>query len=250
MPTALPLIKGALQDLGVLASGEDPPTSESDEALLLLNELVETLGLDRGMLFTVLRTAKTLASGTASYTIGSGGSINIARPIWIDDAMLVYDTTASTPTEIPIDVLNDEEYAGWPQKTLQAPLSQAIYYDHGWSAGLGLIYPLPIPNVNTTQLVLYTPQDAVTSFADVNTTSYSLAKGVRRLLRKQLALELAPGYPAATVTPLLLKQAAESKAQFKSANVRPLLKRCDPALTGASGGHWNINSDAPNRGRR
>lgn len=246
MPTAKYFIDGALQELGVLATGETAQGSEGEEALAIANDFLDALGAERLSMFSVLRTATTLASGTASYTVGSGGTINIARPLYVDDATLVIDTTASTPTEIPIRVLTDGEYAVWPTKTLQAPQSMAIYYDHGWSAGLGRIYPLPIPNVATTQLVLYTPQAPASQFADYNTTVYTFPPAVRRMLRKNLALELAPSYPAATVTPLLVQQANRSMTQFKSTNVRPLLKQGNRALSGC-GGTWNPNTGSYNR---
>jgi hypothetical protein len=249
MPTAQYFVDGALREIGVLATGETAPGSEGDEALAIVNDCLDALGAERLSMYSVLRTAKTLASGTASYTVGSGGDLNIVRPTWIEDATLVYDTSASTPTELPIVILTDEEYAVWPQKTLQSSQSNAIYYDHSWAAGLGLIYPLPIPDVATTQLVLYTPQQPATQFADYATTSYTFPPAVRRMLRKCLALELAPSYPGATVSPLLVQQAKEAKSQFKSSNVRPLLKRGNPALMGPNG-TWNINVDRYNRSAR
>lgn len=249
MPTAKYFIDGALQEIGVLASGETAQGSEGEEALNIANDFLDALGAERLSMFSVLRTPKTLVSGTASYTVGSGGDINIVRPLWIDTAMLVIDTSATTPTEVKIDVLTDGEYAAWPSKTLQASQPSAIWYDHAWSAGLGRIYPLPIPNVGTTQLVLYTPQQPASQFADYNTTSYTFPPAVRRMLRKNLALELAPSYPGCTVSPLLIGQANQSKAQFKSSNVRPLLKRGNPALASA-GGTWNPNTGSYNRSAR
>lgn len=251
MPTAKYFIDGALQEIGVLASGETAQGSEGQEALAITNDFLDALGAERLSMFSVLRTARTLTSGVASYTIGSGGDINIARPLYLGqgDAMLVIDTSASTPTEVEIDVLTDEEYAVWPQKTLQASQSSAIYFDHAWSAGLGRIYVLPIPNVATTQLVLYTPQAPASEFADYNTTSYTFPPAVRRMLRKNLALELAPSYPGCTVSPLLTQQANRSMTQFKSSNVRPLVGHGNPALV-SRGGTWNINTGSANRRAR
>lgn len=245
--TAKYFVEAALQEIGVLASGETAPGSEGVEALAIANDFLDALGAERLSMFSVLRTAHTLTSGTASYTIGAdGGNIDIDHPTWIEDAMLVIDTTASTPNEIPLRILTDGEYAAWPTKTLQAPQSNAIYYDHAWSAGYGRIYVLPIPNVNTTQLVLYTPQQPASQFADYNTTAYTFPPAMRRMLRKNLALELAASYPAATVSPLLVQQAKESKSQFKSSNVRPLLKQGNRALSGP-GGTWNLNTGSYNR---
>jgi hypothetical protein len=250
MPTALQFITGALQDIGVVAAGASPEGAEGADALTVLNQLADAMGIERLLMYTVVRTTKTLASGTASYTIGSGGDINIVRPPFIPrdgGAMLVVDTGASTPTEIPIDVLNDEEYAAWSQKTLQGPQPSAIYYDHGWNAGVGRIYPLPIPNVATTQLVLYTPGVPVSQFADLNTTSYTFPPGYQRAIRKTLALELAPQYPGAVLSPLLMQQAVDAKRFLKSMNVRPSFQRNDPALTGHTRGGFDIDTGSYRR---
>jgi len=243
--TALDIIKGSLLDLGVLATGETPSPSEGDEALTSLNELVDAKGAERLAMFTVLRTVKVLASGTASYTIGSGGSINIVRPTYVDKATIVQDNTATTPNEVEIRVLDADEWACWPTKNLQSSQSQAIYFDHGWSAGLGLIYPLPIPDNAATSLVLYTPAAPAAQFADLNTTSYTFPPAVRRMLRKLLAIELQPQYPGSTISPALARAAQEANMQFKAANVRPLTHTYDAALGGF--GHWNIETDAYNR---
>lgn len=245
MPSATNFITGALQDLGVLAAGASPEGADGSDALTVLNQMRDALGLERLFMHTVVRTTKTLAASTASYTIGSGGDINIVRPVSIDHAMLVIDIAATEPTEVPIGNLDAAEYAAWPQKALEASRPEAIYYDKSWSAGMGRIYPLPIPDVGTTQLVLYTPGVAVGSFADL-TTNYTFPPGYERAIRKALALELAPSYPGAVISQLLVKQAAESKAWVKVANLQRMPLGCDPALTGGSG-HWNIETDGRNR---
>lgn len=240
------LIRGALLDLEVLDAVTDPSAEDAEDARLALNELCESLGLERHWLYKTVRTTKTLTSGTASYTIGTGGSISVVKPTWIDRACLVLDTTATYPTEVPISVLEPDDYALWPTKTLQSTQSQAIFYDHGHdSSGYGLIYPLPIPNVSTTQLVLYSPGGEASSFADL-VTDYAMPRGYQRALRKLLALELAPMH-GAQPSPLLFQQASESKAAIKRANVRPILKTLDPGLS-CGGGTWNISTDRTNRG--
>lgn len=246
MPTVLKILRGALNEIGVLAQGEDPATGDGDDALDLFNDFVDALGAERLAMYTVLRTAHTLTASRASDSIGPGGDINIERPLWIDAAMLVIDTTASIPAEISLEVLTDQGYAAWPNKTMEASQSRAIYYDHAFSSsGRGSVSYLPIPDVGTTQLVLYTPQAPIAQVSSLATV-VTFPPAVRRMLRKNLALELAPSYPSAVVSKLLLKQAAESKAQFKSSNVRPLIRSCDPGLTN-TGGAWNINTGSYKR---
>lgn len=233
--SAQTLISGALQELGVLALGVTPRSAESEDALVALNLMVDSLGLEPGMLYKLVRTTKTLASGTASYTVGSAGSIVLARPARIPKAGLILNTGASPTTEVEIDVLTDEEYAAVSQKAATAGAPRAVFYDRGSdSDGYGLIYPLPIPNVGTTQLVLYTPGGAVSQFADL-TTSYSFADGLGLVLLKNLALHLKPRYPQATVSRELIIQAAAAKRTFKSAHLVPLKRTNSAALMGGGG---------------
>lgn len=245
MATARQIITGALQDLGVLAGGETASAEDAEDARDALNEMGEALGLERLTLYKTVRTTKTLAASTASYTIGSGASISLVKPLWIDRAGLIIDTSASDPNEVKIDVLTDDEYAAITTKTLEASQSSAIWYDHGHdSSGYGLIYPLPIPDVGTTQLVLYTPGGEVAEFADL-TTEYALPRGLQRALRKNLALEIAPMFEREPST-RLVQQAEHSKAAFKMANVRPLRMRCDDAIVGRTAGAWNIETGSYN----
>lgn len=237
MPSGLEFITGALHDLGVLAEGEAPSGQEAADALIVLNQMADALGIERLILYEIVRTTQTLTASTASYTIGTGGTINIVRPVWIDHAGLVVDTTATPPVEIPISVLTDDEYARWPSKTLTSTQPYAIWYDYKWTAGLGTVFVLPIPTVSTTQLVLYTPGVAVAQFANLSTV-YTFPPGYQRALRKNLALEIAPMFHASP-SPLLVNQAIESKAAIKRANHRPSHIQCDPALVGPSG-TWNI----------
>lgn len=233
MPSANDFSAASLRLLNVISAGEDASAEDGQQAFDVLNRWVDWLGTQRQTIYFLTRTAHTLVSGTASYTIGSGGTINIARPVWIDHAGLILNTADATPTEAPIRVLTDDEYQAWPQKTLQSSLSAGVWYDHNWSSGLGRVYPLPIPNVGTTQLVLYTPT-AVTEFA-AQATDYTFPPGYERAIVYNLAQELTAYYPAATPPPNLEMLASSSLADLKRANLRLSHAEIDGALTRRTG---------------
>jgi hypothetical protein len=231
--TALEIISGAGQDLGVLSLGQEFSGAEGEAALGLLNLVIDSLGIDRALLFTLVRTTKVLASGTASYTVGAAGSIVLARPSRIAKAGLILDTSATYPTEVPVDVLTDEEYAAWPQKTEQAGRSRAVFYNRGIDGdGYGTVYPLPIPNVATTQLVLYTPGGAVSQFAELQ-TEYEFVEGLALVLRTQFALQFAASYPQAKVTKRYESRAAWLKTNFQSAHLVVPKKENTPFMGGS-----------------
>lgn len=240
MPSANDFAKRALQLLGVIDPTEDPSAEDGELAFDALNDWIDGLGTNRQSIYYVARTVKTLASGTASYTIGSGGSINIARPLWIENAGLIINTADTYPVEIPIRVMTDDEWAQRAQKTLPSNLLLGIWYDHNWSAGLGTIYVWPIPNVSTTQLVLYTPT-ALTQFADLS-TDYTFPPGYRRAITYNLANELATWYPSARPDPRVAQIAAESLAWVKRANQRLSEVYVDRAIQAGNRGDTVTNS--------
>lgn len=233
--SALDFITRALRLLNMIDPTEAPSAEDAEDAFQTLNDWIDSLGTQRLTIYALQRATKTLTSGTASYTIGDGGDIDVIRPVWIEQgsAGLILDIAAATPLEYPLTVLTDDQYKGVAQKTFQNGQVEAIYYDHNWSAALGRIYPFPIPNVSTTQLVLYLPT-ALTEFANLS-TEYTFPPAYRRAIRYNLAMELANDFhvdPPAAVARI----ASDTMAWIKRANYRPSVVRIDPALTGKRGG--------------
>lgn len=221
------VIKAALRLLGVIGEGETPSAPESADALEALNVLIDSWGIERLTMFQLLRTVVPLVSLQPTYTIGTGGDINIVRPDQIDYANLIIDTSADPVTEIELAVWTEQQWEAIAQKELTNPLAQGIFYDRGWTAGLGIIYPWPIPDVGTTSLVLYTKR-AVTRFTDLVST-YTLPPGYERALRYNLAVEIAPEYdvvPTSQVT----RTAMLSLGMVKRANITPVVATMDSAL--------------------
>jgi hypothetical protein len=234
--TALDLISSSLRLIGVLASGETADGDQAQDGLSTLNDFIDEIRTQRLSIFTTKRSVYPLTSGTESYFIGGGGAFDQQRPLWIPYAGLIIDTSADVLTEIPIDVYSIQQYADVQQKALQSSFVQCIYYDHNWNEGLGKIFPYPIPNVDNTSLVLYTPQ-AVNEFTSL-TQQVTFPPGYRKMIRYNLALQLAPEY-GRPIDPAVLAIAKESMASVKSANsTQPGLMRVDPGLMG-SPRTWN-----------
>jgi hypothetical protein len=97
MPSANDFATRALQSIGVAGAIDTISSEDAALALNVLNEWIDQLGIQRNTIYTVKRQTHTLASGTSSYTIGSGGTINVARPIWIENVGLILDTGSSPP---------------------------------------------------------------------------------------------------------------------------------------------------------
>jgi hypothetical protein len=233
--TGLSLITDTLLDLGVLAAEETPSNAEAVDCLRRLNRMIDAWGTQRLTMLAIVRTSTVIAANTASYTIGTGGEINIVRPLKIQpgDARLILDTSATTATEVPLEVLTEPEWAAVTQKSLTSSLVQAISYDYAWTAGLGRITFWPVPTVGTTALVLYTPL-AITAFADL-TTSYTFAPGYEEALQDNLTLRCAPMF-GKPITPEMTDRARQSLGTIKRANIRPVELQIDAAAFMGRGG--------------
>lgn len=226
--TARDLITATLRSIRVLGVGDTLLAEDANDALNRLNDWIDGLALERLSIYYVARTTKMLGNNIASYTIGTGGDINIVRPTQIESAGLIQDTTVPTPYERPLEVWTDQRYQGCHQKTLTSTYPTAIYYDHNWVAGLGTVYLWPIPtDCALTQLVLYTPT-ALREFATLD-TAYTFPPGYRRFLRTNFAGEVASEY-GKQLTGDQVQAARHSKAQIKRGNVRPAETRVDRAL--------------------
>lgn len=234
------IIKNALIEIGVIGAAETPSPEDQSLALSVLQRAVDAKGAERLAIFKLLRTTKTLVSGTRDYTIGSGGDINIVRPAWIDHATAVLDTTLDEPIESPIAVYTDQQWAGLRVKTLDASTIAGIYYDHAMnSASRGVISTYPTVNVGTVRLVLYTPE-AVTGFVDVN-TAYVYPPGYEDAYHYELAYRLQRPFGK----PLdrdLRELRDDAWARVKRANFRLSEMGLDPMFAGF-GGFYSIETD-------
>jgi len=243
--TVSELITASLQDLRVLQVGETVSANDAAYALARLNDWINGLATEGLTVYSQARTTWTISTA-ASYTIGSGGVINCARPTGPMGVTNVgfQDTSVSPTIEYNLGpLLTEDAYAGIAQKALTSVYPQAMYYNPTFTSGLGLIYLWPIPTNTTLQGVIYTPVP-VAEFAAISDT-ISLPPGYRRFLRTGLAKEIASAFDA-PLTPDLQQAAMESKADIKRANVRLLDLSSGVAglIFGGSGPHYNIYSDS------
>src|SRR5262245_37439258 len=121
-------IRAALVKLGALDPTDSLDADTAQSALDTGNDWIDSLALQDFSIYYLLRTVVPLSASTASYTIGTGGTINIIRPVEIDHVNLVISSTP-TNTETPISLFTDQEWELIPQKAATASYPQGIYYD-------------------------------------------------------------------------------------------------------------------------
>lgn len=235
--TVLDLITASMRRLGsaVLAQGETPDGTQAAVGLDRLNDYInDQLTNDRLAIFTITRTVFTLVSGTASYTVGIGGSVNVARPPTMNMQgcrVTFTDSAVNSAIELPLRMLTDDAYQSVPQKTLAGTYPTSWYYNPTYTssaAPYGTLTVWPVQNISTLSGVFYAPA-AVQEFTSTAQT-VALPPGYRRFLRDNLAVEFAPEFDVVP-SESLITSARESKASVLSVNTRLQDMGFDSALT-------------------
>lgn len=218
------LIARSLQRLGVLGASQTANAQQAQFALESLNNLIQGWSLDRLLTFTITRTTWTLASGTASYTVGTGGTVNVARPSTMNmqGCNVQYIDTNTTPNiELTLAMLTDDAYQAIPQKTYQATYPTGWYYNPTYTssaAPYGTLTFWPVPNVGYLTGVMYSP---VAASEVTLTQTLALPPGYQRFYETNLALDLADVFPAPeAVVQRIAVKARESRADIEKVNTR------------------------------
>lgn len=215
--TVLDLLTQTCQDLGILAAGEDLSGDDADLALSRMQDWVDSLGLEGLTAYVIARTTWTI-TGASTITIGSGGTINVARPVNAEaiDNIGFQDTSIAPVTETLLGrPLTEAQYASLGQKTLTGVFPSCFYYRPTFP--LGTLIPWPLPTSSTLQGVIYaaTPLTEPATLSDV----LALPPGYRRFYRTNLRLELADAFEK-PITPRQERTAESAKRWVKRNNAK------------------------------
>ncbi len=220
MATAQTIIEDALKELGVLADGESATTTMLNDGLRSLNRLMELLSNEQSFAYTPSLVTMAL-TGQASFTIGAtGADVTDDRPIavetaWVDRATLSY----------PVTVIDNQKWDSIVFKTAAGANPTVIWYEPTYPNGIVHIWPISTGCALNLRVL-----NSVVSFAALSTT-LAMPLGYEEALVKNLAVNIAPQFPAVVVSPLTLKAAKRAlKVVQRTNNVVPTLQ-LDNALT-------------------
>ena len=212
-------VNGALELIKVIRPGQTPATSESTEALAILNRLVDSWSTERLLIPVVGSATYALTGAQGVYPIGltAAAPFNVARPIRIDTAGIVQTlfNAGAVNFRSELDLITEREYQALFDKGATADVPQKLYYSPGLANGT--LYLWPIPNVVTATSLELSTWTALSSFPDL-VTDVAVAPGYQRALTTNLAVELMAAYPAASLDPTTAAMAQESKAYIMKLN--------------------------------
>lgn len=231
MATASDLVRSSLKLIGVLASGETPSAEELTDGLDVLRKMLDSLSTESLMLFSKTIETFPLVGGQQSYTMGVTGNFNTARPIRILKAATL-NAGASPAQEIPIEIVNLDQWSEILQKSLTSTFSTKLYID--FQNPLMILNFWPIPTA-VNSVVLYSDKPLIDPA--LPTTPITFPPGYELALQYNLAILLSPEY-GKPIDPGIAAIAATTMANIQRLNIQPIYMKCDPAVV--SRGHtWD-----------
>lgn len=231
MTTATVLVKGSMRSLSLLKKGVTPDADELADGHELLNQMLSLWSTDG--LFVPYRTNETLAfpSSAISYTIGSGADLNTARPLSIENAVILSGSTPYplSPQSLQMIRAFNPSIGGIPQY---------YYYEPTYTTGTLTFDVKP----STGLTIKLDSLKELTQFAAV-TTNIDMPPGYDFALRFNLAVFMAAEY-GKQIPAGVAKAAEDGMNMIRSAasRNREIFSRVDNALT-ARRGHYKVLSD-------
>ena len=223
--TALDLITRALRQANILGEGQVPSGDQANDALAVLNDLIDGWNTDSLVLYQTTNDLVTTVPGQSVYTVGAGGNWVVDRPAQINSAYVEYEGVSYQVYEI-----NQDEYNLLTLKSMTQVFPRFFLYLNTFPLGTLTLWPTPTLALPFTMSV-----DRVMPSIPNTGTTLSLPPGYSKALRTNLAVELCVEY-GKEPPPTLVKLAVDSKADVKRANHVPTVAEFDPALIAAPGG--------------
>lgn len=198
--TANDIVKAAMQELALIAPGEEPEASESRDAIVRLNGLLKSWAIKGGNLFRETSGSVNVLANTSSGVLPPGvRSVASAR------------VQVSPTYERPMQVFNRAQFMVLPNKAAKGQPN--IFYVA--DAGDAVTFTVwPTPTTNTTILIDYTR--AGETITD-GTETLDIPQEWQEAVYVGLAIRIAPMFQAA-VTPELYQRAAVLETQLLDAD--------------------------------
>ena len=208
--TAGDLINGALRLIGMLAEGETPSAGTSADALVAMQQMIDSWNTERLSIFTTQEQVFTWPAGALSRTLGPTGDFIGNRPIQLDDSTYFIDPT--TGVSYGVKIINQQQYDGIAVKTVTSTYPQVMWINTNFPNIDMHIFPVPIRALEWHFISV----DELTQPAALG-TSLAFPPGYLRACRYNLACEIAPEF-GVEPSPQVKRIAMSAKRNLKRIN--------------------------------
>jgi hypothetical protein len=187
MSSAGDLINGSLRLLGVLAEGETPSAETSQDALLAMNQMIQSWNTERLTVFATQDQVVSWPPSTISRTFGPTGDIVANRPVAIDDS--TYFRDPSNGISYGLKLINQQQYNGIAVKTVTSTYPQVMWVNMTYPDVEMYVYPVP---TKVLEFHIVSVEE-LTQPANL-ATDLAFPPGYLRCFRYNLACEMAPEF--------------------------------------------------------
>lgn len=208
--TAGDMINRALRLLGVLAEGETPSAATSQDALMALNQMIESWSTERLAVFNTQDQIFLWPTGEITRTLGPSGDFVGLRPVLLDDA--TYYRDPGTNVSFGIKFINQQQYDGIAVKTVTSTYPQVCWVNMEYPNISMTIYPKPTRELEWHFISV----QELDQPADLSTPLY-FPPGYLRAFTYNLAMEFAPEF-GVEPPPQVQRIAMTSKRDLKRIN--------------------------------
>lgn len=255
----------AARDLGCMRAGQTLSADILADIKDAANQMLDAWLIDQLMIPDAPAQVFTLTAGTQEYRIGPGQvapNFDAARPTQIVLANIIINTV--TPViRTPLELIEVDQWGAIPLLSLPNTLPTRLYYEKSFNIVDGysriLIWGGAISNY---QLELYTwDQTVLRAFTDL-TTARIYPPGYANLIRKNLAVAIAPLMtmyckssradrtmaPSERMLTLVMRQAEDAVISVQAYNADSPTLTGDPAFQGSMARKgWNYLSGTNGR---
>lgn len=208
--TAGDQINRALRLLGVLAEGETPSASVSQDSLTALNQMIDSWNTERLSVFNTQDQMYTWPAGQITRTLGPSGDFTGNRPVLLDDA--TYYRDPGTNVSFGIKFINQQQYDGIAVKTVTSTYPQVMWINMEYPNITMTVYPKPTRDLEWHFISIEELSQPATL-----TTDILFPPGYLRAFTYNLAMEIAPEF-GVEPSPQVTRIAMTSKRNLKRIN--------------------------------
>ncbi len=207
MTTVAAVLDFALKDAGVLGEGETATAEMYADTFATLNQMLALWQVERLYVYGMVENSFA-PSGAVSYTVGTGGDLNMARPDSITSAFWRLNSL-----DYPLRMISTfEEYETLCQKTQAGEPCLAFYQP---SYPLGTLYVYPQPSTGTIHVISKVQFPTLATTASTITLPPEYIMPIRFSLAEYICL-----MSDLNIKPTLARMAFNARKVLRRNNVR------------------------------
>ena len=207
--TAGDQINRALRLLGVLAEGETPSADASQDALMAMNQMIDSWNTERLMIFNTIDQVFTWPASVLQMHLGPTGDFVGIRPVLLDDATYF---KAPNGVSYGIKFINQQQYDGIAVKNVTSTYPQVMWVNMEFPNIQMTVYPKPTQDLEWHFISVQELDQPAT----LDTILY-YPPGYLRAFTYNLAMEFAPEF-GVEPSPQVQRIAMSSKRDLKRIN--------------------------------